>query len=521
MGTINLALAAIGYNPPLIFNGTQLTLAVANSISISGGAVTLLGDTPNPPPFAYYGTNTGSVLGWNTLPDTITGGAFYSDITGLSGWAITTFATVTNLAATGTTLYSYLVALSGALGATVGATGSTLYLDLTGLSGAFNTIEAAQNAALTSTGSTLYGYIVGASGQANINYATVVNLTATGATLYSDLVGLSGVTNGVALSLAATGTTLYNDILGLSGVLGVTGSTLYTDLLALSGTHNALIASTGQQAWLAAQNNALNLSGQLTVTGALLTATKVTGSSIVNVLNLTGLGGTLVFTSGAFTFISGGAGAAVFDPLGAAAATGQVLYADMIGMSGQFNTNLTQTGVNLLAILAASYATILNVAATGSALYQDIVGLSGAYNLVIAATGQQAWTAAQNNAVNLSGNLTLTGQALYQDIGVLSTQVTGLSGVMNASFAVFPKVTGSFTVSPPVYRYLWSGINGAQWTGTMPIASTVSGQEYLIRNVSTGAILIISGTIDYQTNYTLYGTSTLTLISASDSWVVT
>jgi hypothetical protein len=65
------------------------------------------------------------------------------------------------------------------------------------------------------------------------------------------------------------------------------------------------------------------------------TNVSITGSLTLNTANFTGIGGTIIFTSGGFVFISGGAGGS-FDPLGTAANTGQILYSNIIGFSGTF-----------------------------------------------------------------------------------------------------------------------------------------------------------------------------------------
>lgn len=295
---LNVGLGVLSAGVGISITGSQISVQVADSITISGNALVLQGDTASPGASYFYGTDPNNNKGWFSLPEGLTGAALYADLTGMSGWAIASFATIPNLYQTGSNLYQLITAMSG------------------------------QDAA---------------------NYATIVNLATTGSNLYKLVTGLSG--------------------------------------------------------------------------------------------------------------------------------------AD-----------------------ASAYATITNLALTGSNLYNLTTGLSGQANT--------------NYATQT--NLTLTGQTLYNDIGVLYTEMTGLSGVVNASFATFPKVTGSFTVAPPTYRYLWSGANGAQWTGTMPSAGgAASGVCYLVKNVSTGASLVLSGTIDYNTNYTLQGTSAIELISSSDSWIIT
>lgn len=66
-----------------------------------------------------------------------------------------------------------------------------------------------------------------------------------------------------------------------------------------------VLASTGQQAWTAADSNGRNLSGNMAATGAALAATA--GATYSTIANL--------------------------------GATGQALYSAVVGLSGQFNTN--------------------------------------------------------------------------------------------------------------------------------------------------------------------------------------
>ena len=61
-------------------------------------------------------------------------------------------------------------------------------------------------------------------------------------------------------------------------------------------------------------------------------------------------------------------------------------------------------------------------------MYLDITGLSGVFVSQTAATGQAAWLAAQNNAINISGNLTQTGIAIESQINSLSGYITGFNG---------------------------------------------------------------------------------------------
>lgn len=93
---------------------------------------------------------------------------------------------------------------------------------------------------------------------------------------------------------------------------------------------------------------------------------------------------------------------------------------------------LTATGsllyLNGLLIGSGTYASLAALAETGSNLYNLLVNESGVFVNQIASTGSQAWNAANNNGINLSGNLTLTGQTLDTKTNTLSGFVGQVSG---------------------------------------------------------------------------------------------
>jgi hypothetical protein len=191
---------------------------------------------------------------------------------------------------------------------------------------------------LTQTGLTLTANDLNISGNMARTGATLMsndlnisgNLSLTGATLMSNDLNLSGNLTQTGLQLSAvkvSGSAIINtaNFTGIGGDLVIVSG----GLIFVSGV-GPLVALTGQQAWTFAQSVGvtlsgnetqsgiqlinwansigINLSGNLTTTGTLLSAVKVTGSSIINTANFTGLGGTLVFWSGNQIFISGAGG---------------------------------------------------------------------------------------------------------------------------------------------------------------------------------------------------------------------
>lgn len=441
------------------------------------------------------------------------------DISLLSGWANATFATIVNLATTGSIIYNLATGLSGqaaldyATKIQLAQTGATLYGLLVNESGALiNQIAAtgqqAWNAAnnnglnlsgvLQQTGSNLYALITDGSGQAVIDYATKTQLYQTGSNLYTMLINESGaLTSQIAVTGQQAWTAANNNGINLSGNLTLTGQTLYNNVVATSG---------------AAQNNGINLSGQLTLTGQTLRALTLGGDTNLSG-NLTASGQTLLgFTIGGDTNLSGQLGL-----------TGSNLYNLIVNDSGRsegiyvhrtgnelitgiktflselrFNSgvktpaqffgpaNYTLTSGNFMVIATGTTASttgilpsptdysgvifdLINggpvslqvsgvigpdinpviapwdavsvyatsgqwwyIRQTGSPLLGMINSLSGfvgnvsgALSTIIAATGQQAWTAAQNNALNISGNLTITGQTLFNMIVGGDTNLSG------------------------------------------------------------------------------------------------
>lgn len=413
---------------------------------------------------------------------TITGQTLYQIITGLSGQSNTNYATVTNLAATGSSLYTLITGTSGqavidyatkvqltntgvTLGAAIVGLGTTLSGNLTLTGQSLYQLASGTSGNLSATGVTLLGFIVG--GDTNLSG----NLTTTGQTLRA--LTLGGDTN-LSGNLTTTGQTLYQLVSGTSGNLSQTGTTLL-----------GVIASTGQQAWTAADANARNISGNLTTTGAKLSAVQVTGSSVINAVNLTGLGGTLVIQSGAFVFISGAAG-------GAAGVT------SVDGLNGA----VTITGSGTVSTFIVNGQLIISGAAAGGAGVSSVNGLQNAINIV--ATGLNSLTTNGQNIVisgdtSISGALASTGSNLY-------VILTGLSGQANTNYATVANLalTGS-----NLYATL-TGMSG----------QAVTDYATKIQLTNTGVTLgatIIGGDTNLSGNLTLTGQTLRALTLGGDT----
>lgn len=248
-------------------------------------------------------------------------------------------------------------------------------------------------------------------------------------------------TSGVLYSqTAASGTLLYNLIQGISG--------FDLSTFATTGSLNAL------------SGFVLGISGALEASNTSIT---ISGSSTLPFANVVGGQGTTVVLSGGNTIVvSAPTG---YDPLGTAnsnatnlsgnlTATGQALYLDIIGLSGVVagGGNLILTGQALYSyITGLSGANIFALQNTGQTLYADVVGLSGQATITYATIANltSSGVIIEGQLASLSGwaasalNLTLTGQALYNDIGILYNDITGLSGVLiSTSGALQAQIAG-------------------------------------------------------------------------------
>jgi hypothetical protein len=202
-----------------------------------------------------------------------------------------------------------------------------------------------------------------------IKVGTVINNSASVGILFVNVVPVHENLKDLNDVFISTGALLNGDLLSYNSTSG-----LWLRSPNFSGVLDTKIASTGQAAWTAAQNNAVNLSGNLTSTGSTLD-------------------GKINSLSGFIGNVSGGLETRIFQT-GAA----NITYSNSIGVS--VSGSIATTGQQ-----AINYANSIGVSTSGT----------------IALTGQAAWTAANNNALNLSGNLQLTGSNLQ-------TQINNIAG---------------------------------------------------------------------------------------------
>lgn len=185
---------------------------------------------------------------------------------------------------------------------------------------------------------------------------------------------------------------------------------------------------------------------------------KVTGSNILYAPNLTGIGGTLVLQSGQFVLISGagqgGAGNSNVSVTGSspiAAPNFSGIGGTIILQSGNFVlvSGAQQTaavdhgdGINLSGNLTLTGQTAQNNAlnlsgslfTTGSTLIARDLATSGELDRRLVSTGSNAW----NNVLNLSGNLNASGRRAWDDATNLSGRLAATGALLSAV-----QVTGS------------------------------------------------------------------------------
>lgn len=233
----------------------------------------------------------------------------------------------------------------------------------------------------TNTGAVLYGLITALSGQANTNYATIANLALTGSGLQTSINSLSGFT------------------INASGAL------------------------------------------QAQIAGANGTSVKVSGSATLTIADFTGIGGTLVFTSGGQVFVSGGAGGG-----------GGITQGQLDSLSGYTNVQIAATGLSATLNSSGIGVTLSgNATATGIALGARIdlvsglvLSASGGLETRITATGNSAVTHANGIGSIISGNLTTTGVTLTVRDNLLSGMI--LTGDVNTGNSAVAHTNGMGTI---------------------------------------------------------------------------
>lgn len=363
---------------------------------------------------------TGSGLAANLAS---TGAANLARINSLSGYSNSTFATINNLGLTGSNLQRQINSLSGAFTGFTGSLAATFATDaeLSAASGILAGLTA-------STGSTLITQINNLSGTVTGTYATISNLATTGSTLNTRINNLSGTVTG-------TYATITN--------LGLTGSTLDSKINSLSGYSNNTFATIS------------NLAS--------------TGSNLQNQINS---------LSGAFTGFTG--------TLAATFATD----AELNSASGFLASSIASTGSNLQSQINSlsgysnnTFATVTNVNTTGSTLNTRIDSLSGTLTGNYYLRSNPSGFITNQNVVFTTGAQTISGSKtfaasryVFSGANVIFTDNTGIvSGAWQ--FANRPTVNGSGVL-------LSGDIDLTQYATNANLAATGSALNTSINSLS-------------------------------------
>lgn len=403
-------------------------------------------------------------------------------------------------------------------GQTLTANASTLYLNGT----AFSTGAGATVENLATTGTILNNRITSLSGYSDATFATKVQLTSTGillgsridtvtsnlATTGTDLLvrinSLSGYSDtlfATKTQLTNTGVTLGSQTNTVASNLGSTGSQLYSFSSAISGNLTQTGVLLGNQINTVSTNaaaNASNLSGNLTQTGISLGVSISTVSNTVGLVsgNLTQTGVTLI---AADLSLSGALGLRLTNTginlASSVASTGQAAWTAAQNNALNLSGSLTASGQRLTA-LTVTGSSVLNTANlvglggtlvihSGTNVYiSGGAGAGGVSSSQLESTGQQAWTAANNNALNLSGNLTQTGSIL---IGLINAASAGVSSINGASGVVTVEGAGNVFVITNGQTITVSGNTGAYAGFASKIELTTTGQTLGARIDATDA----------------------------------
>ncbi len=271
---------------------------------------------------------------------------------------------------------------------------------------------------------------------------------------------------------------------------------------------------------LATSSSLVNASGalvarDLAISGALQALITQSDSDVSSV---NGQQGALVLTGGSMITITSGAAGQIniacdTSISGALTATGAALFARDAAISGGLEARLIATGNSAVAYAAIGDGSVTTL----------LVAASGQLLTYTSQTGQQAWSAANNNGINLSGNLTATGVALIARINSVGTTLSGNATQTGAQLISYVNaVSGVLAAGGAGGAAGVSYINGV--SGVVTIGgvggntTSLSGQSILIsgRGTQTIGILDIDWSAASVFKKTLTGNSTFTFSNSSD-----
>lgn len=224
----------------------------------------------------------------------------------------------------------------------------------------------------------------------------------------------------------------------------------------------------------------------ITGTNALFTGVnsiKVTGfSAQTGIISVSGIGTVTVLTgNNNFIYISGSSAAVSNNGDGINLSgnlynTGSSLYNNIIGLSGVFNNTSKVTSINVTGFGAQTGN--INISGLGS-----VTIFTGDNNYIyISGSQSQSSSSSNSDGINLSGNLTTTGQTLYN-------YILNLSGISERFFTGVGLVTSN---SIPKFTSDLSGIINSNITDN---GSLVSTTNFSGTNIMSKVITEVTGII--------------------------
>jgi len=424
----------------------------------------------------------------------------------LTGVDLSSYATIANLFATGSTLDNKINSLSGYVNAQ----------DIVFSGQTFNTGSRLDNKI-----NALSGYVTGITG----TFGTLpANLALTGSILNDKINYLSGYVNSQDIvfsgQAALTGSTLNNKINRLSGYVDSKSITL----------PSTIVYTTGNQTISGNKNFAENvIVGDQTQDNLLVISGNTISFGVYPTINGTGI----VYTQGNQTI----SGIKTFDVLPIVSGNRLITGVDLNPYAT--NANLFTTGsildnkINSLSGYVNSQSTSGQVFSTGSRLDNKINSLSGYVNTQdIIFSGQTFNTGSRlDNKINalsgyisgisaggtlpssivyITGNQTISGVKTFANTGSFNTvQIT------NKKLSSYNYVNSNFTFGD-IYINIVNSSNNV--IGTLP-SSVTSGINYYVKNLNTGVLLITGSgqrTIDGFSNINLYKNESLQLLGVNN-----
>jgi hypothetical protein len=427
------------------------TKTFANNLEVQGTGIFNALDLSNISDFSFSGVTI------NLINSTVqsSGQIYISGNPVLTGVNLSSYATITNLASTGSTLSTNLA-----------STGSTLQTNINDLSNTYATITN-----LASTGSTL-----------------VTNLASTGSTLNTKINNLSGYFNSTGSNIVFTtgNQTISGDKIFKNNI--VIEQTGIFSAIDLSDTDSILLSGIDIQIVSGSMTltNPPTISGNPFITGNLaLYATTINLASTGNTLNsnINSLSGTLTSNYATITNL---------------ASTGSTLNSNINSLSGTLTGNYLTTSS-----ASSTYATITNLASTGSTLNTRINNLSGYIN------------STSSNIVFTTGNQTISGTKTFiQDATFGDTGQGDFLVISGNNFTVYG--SGNFTSGLFVNgNAVLTGVNLSPYATTVNLASTGSTLDTKINNLSGVSVLrfgdqTISGVKTFIGNHNISGNLNIT-----------